>query len=64
MENENFMTVRITLEMKLYKGRLLDDVNDPTNYHFAIRDQFSGILKFPDTLRPGEYIDLISTEQL
>jgi hypothetical protein len=64
MSEQPFMTIRVTVEMRLYKGRLLEDLNNPENYRIAIYDQFSRILKFHDTLRDGEYIDLLFVEQV
>lgn len=64
MSEQPFMTITVTLEMRLYRGRLLPDITDPYNYSVAIRDQFSQILKWNDTLREGEYINLIDVKQI
>lgn len=64
MADTTFIVIKVTLEMRLYNGRLLDDLKDPENYHVMIFDQFSEILLDGEELRDGEYIKLLDVEKL
>ena len=64
MTKQLFQLIRVRFKLKLFAGRLTDNLNNPDNYNLAIRDQYSGILKWDDTLRNGEYIRLDDTFEI
>ena len=64
MSEQPFMKVKVVLEMRLYKGRLLEDVEDESNYGIFILDQFTEIFLSNDMLRDGEYIHLLEAKEI
>lgn len=64
MSEQPFMKVKVVLEMRLYKGRLLEDVEDESNYGIFILDQFTEIFLSHDMLRDGEYIHLLEAKEI
>ena len=64
MSKQRFTTVVVKFRLRVYGGRLRDDILNPRNYLLYIRDMFTKTILRDEQLREGEYIRLIEVEEV
>lgn len=55
-EQDHFMKIQVTYELRLYWGRLDEPHKQEGNWLLYFKDQFTKAWTDKDGLRPGEYV--------